>query len=160
MTRWRFWLSMLFLLYVAASVVAWVRILGEEAKYNAKVEAAGGNNEQFLAAYNTGRNGDIITIVGRVSTLPATRDPGAFAWVDIAGTDKTVALVGARAPLCDRDYAAASGSYRYSAEGGVLTVSDPRNVARKFSGIPFRLDRLILLIDPYWCGFPGTPFNY
>jgi hypothetical protein len=104
----------------------------------------------------------VITIAGTAVPLsyPGTRSPKAFARIDLSGVAFTVELSGARAPLCTGDFVAASGTYHYDSKGGTLWISDPSNVSREFSGYIFRLDLLILALDPNWCGFPGMPINH
>lgn len=148
------------LLVLAYVYKAFSYLLVDMPRYNARSVAAH-QNHQFLASYNMRRNGDVITIAGTAVPLsyPGTRSPKAFARVDLSNVALTVALSGARAPLCTGDFVAASGTYHYDPEGGTLWISDPSNVSREFSGYIFKLDFLMLAFDPNWCGFPGMPIN-
>ncbi len=129
-------------------------------RYNAR-SAAARQNHQFLASYNMRRTGDVITIVGTAVPLsyPGTRSPKAFARIDLSDVTFTVALSGARTPVCTGDFVAASGTYQYDPQGGTLWISDASNVSREFSGYIFNLDFVMLAIDPNWCGFSGMPIN-
>jgi hypothetical protein len=127
--------------------------------YDARAREAQ-QNAQFLTSHNMRRTGDIITIVGTAAPFasPAT-NRGAFAQVELDDVPFTVTLSGSRAPICAGDRIAASGTYHYGAEGGVLWTADSSNVSRKFHDYVSRLDFVFLAIDPSWCGFPGFPIN-
>jgi hypothetical protein len=134
--------------------------LADVQRYNARAAAAQ-QNGQFVASYNGRRSGDVITIVGEAVPLsdPGTKAPKAFIRIDLDDVAVSVALSGSRAPVCIGDDVAASGTYHYDPQGGVLFISDPSNVSRRFRGYLFRLYLLILAFDPNWCGFPGMPIN-
>ena len=123
--------------------------------------AAANANAQFLAASNTGRSADIVTIVGtEIPVRPADRRiPDQWAWVKLDRTGTLVALAGERTAVCNGDAIAVTGSYAYDREGGVLTVSDRRNVSPRFHSYAPRWDRTLRGLFPAWCGFPGMPVN-
>lgn len=160
--RWGWWrpaLSALGLLLVLGYGYGAVKyFLVDVPGFNARSSAAQ-QNEQFLASYNMRRTGDIVTIVGKAVPLSysGTRAPKAFARIDLDDLALTVAISGTQAPICVGDFVAASGRYQYDPQGGTLWISDPENVSRELGSPSSKLDFFLLVFDPNWCGFGGTP---
>lgn len=159
---WIFWLvSIPCLLLGLANIYGSARHFIDLARFNARASAAA-DNQQYLTEYNMRRSGALITIVGTAYLFDGHRErwnAHQFGWIQLKDSDKTVALAGTSLPLCNGDDIAASGEFRFSDSGGVLVVSDSRNVAATFHYYLPRFDAAILAFDPAWCGFPGDPIN-
>lgn len=157
---WIHWARLAGIAVVVALFAGYAGYFHELWRYSTRSSAAH-DNTQFIAAWNMRRSGDIITVSGTVSSTDPSvrRAPGQYAWVELGGIGKTVALAGVIAPFCDGDDIAVSGTYRYDSSGGVILVTDPQNVATDFHGYASKLDRAIRGYNPSWCGFPGMPVN-